>query len=45
LGQLAPLAHGDRIIMDMRHRSTPVQTFQRYALRSKRVNSAAVTAT
>jgi len=26
--------------MDMRHRSTPVQTCQRYALRCDRVNSA-----
>jgi len=41
VGQLAPLTHGDRIIMDMRHRSTPVQTCQRYALRCERVNSAA----
>ncbi len=27
--------------MDMRHRSTPVQTCQRYAVREDRVNSAA----
>ena len=43
-GQLAPLAHerpGDRTVMDMRHRSTPVQTCQRYAVREDRVNSAA----
>jgi hypothetical protein len=26
--------------MDMRHRSTPVQTCQRYAVRADRVNSA-----
>jgi hypothetical protein len=27
--------------MDMRHRSTPVQTCQRYVVREDRVNSAA----
>jgi hypothetical protein len=30
----------DWTVMDMRHRSTPVQTCQRYALRCDRVNSA-----
>ena len=44
-GQLAPLAHdGTRrieAVMDMRHRSTPVQTCQRYAVRADRVNSTA----
>jgi hypothetical protein len=42
-GQLAPLAHEkdrlDRTVMDMRHRSTPVQTCQRYVSREDRVNS------